>query len=85
MPQYIKNTVNDIDFLSDSGIIEYMEDELSNLPPVLLENDCTKLLFSLLREKCTLEQLKQKTKSVKWAEQPFEIQAIAVGLKLFKR
>lgn len=85
MPQYIKNTKNDIDFLSEQGVLEFLEDELSNLPRPLLEADSTKLLFNLLREKCTHVQMKEKTMNVNWQDEPFEIQAIALGLKLFKR
>ncbi|MGD9579777.1 MAG: hypothetical protein AB7V50_00250 [Vampirovibrionia bacterium] len=84
MPKYIRNTACDIDFLSEEGVSEYLEDELSKLPPKYMELDAVKLLFASLRSKSNLEQLKNNTKDVDWDKQIPEIQAIAVGLKLYR-
>jgi len=84
MPKYIRNTACDIDFISDEGVSEYLEDELSKLPPKHMELEAVQLLFSALREKKNLEQLKKHTQNIKWDDQISELQSIAVGLKLFR-
>ncbi|MEW5821313.1 MAG: hypothetical protein AB1782_14060 [Cyanobacteriota bacterium] len=84
MPKYIKNTYKDIDFLSDEGVHEYLEDELSNLPPEIMKHDVAMLLFSSLRNKKTLREIIELTKDVTWEILPYELQAIAVCLKLYK-
>ena len=84
MPYYIRNTASDIDFISDQGVTEYLEDELSKLPPAIMEFESAQLLFACMRENKNLVDIKEVTKQIDWASQPFELQSIAVGLKLFK-
>lgn len=85
MPQYIRNGPCDIDFLSNQGVLEYLEDALSNLTPDLMKLESVSLLFTCLREKSTLKDIAKQTKDLDWCLQPFEIQSIAVGLKLFRQ
>jgi hypothetical protein len=84
MPQYIRNTNCDIDFLSSEGVYEYLEDSLTLLPPPVMNTEAAKLLFECLREKNVPEIIKNKTQNISWKHQPFELQSIAVGLKLYK-
>lgn len=85
MPQYIKNGPCDIDFLSNIGVSEYLEDVLSDLPHEFMMLEVTVSLFKAMKDKLTLTQIKELMQSVDWLSQPFELQAIAVGLKLFTR
>jgi hypothetical protein len=85
MPKYIKNTSCDIEFLSTDGVWEYLEDELSNLPREIVKQETTSILFQCLREKLSLKAIKELTQNINWKSQPFELQAIAVGLKLYIR
>jgi hypothetical protein len=84
MPQYIRNTACDVDFISSAGVQEYIEDELTKLSPALVQTEGAKVLFECLRKKNTLIEIKQTTKDINWSLQPFEIQSIAVGLKLYR-
>lgn len=84
MPKYIRNTACDIDFISDEGVSEYLEDELSKLPPKYMELEAVQLLFSALREKKNLLELKKYTENIQWQDQISELQSIAVGLKLYR-
>lgn len=84
MPKSVRNTSCDIDFLSPTGVFEYIEDELSKMPPKIAQTEVGRLFFTCLREKLSIEQIKIKTNSVDWYSQPFELQSIAVGLKLFR-
>lgn len=84
MPKYIRNTACDIDFISDEGVSEYLEDELSKLLPKYMELEAVQLLFSALREKKNLLELKKYTENIQWQDQISELQSIAVGLKLYR-
>lgn len=85
MPKYFRNTTTDVEFLAPDGVLEFLEDSLSDLPRDLLENDATKILFKCLRSKMGLDEIIESTKQVDWSQQPYEIQSIALGLKLFNR
>lgn len=85
MPKYVRNTTSDVEFLVPEGVLEFLEDSLSDLPRDLLESEATKQLFTCLRSNMNLQQIAESTKDVDWTQQPFELQAIALGLKLLKR
>jgi hypothetical protein len=82
MPKYIKNTYKDIDFLSDEGVHEYLEDELSNLPPAVMKCKSAELLFSCMRERNTYKEMQERARNIDWNLEPYELQALAVCLKL---